>query len=221
MQYFSKDFIAFFKELEKNNNKEWFDENRNRYKNTIKEPFKNFVADVIRFISSEDPEIRLEPKDCIFRINRDIRFSKDKTPYKTNVSCAITPGGKKDMVSAGIYLELSACSLKIYSGVYQPNKEELLRIRRHISDNLSDLKNLLNKQSFKNDFGELRGEKNKVIPKEFKELSLSEEIIKHKQFYFYRTHRHSLITSDTLMAQIMKDYHTISPLIQFFREAIT
>lgn len=220
MQYFEKDFIRFFKELEKNNHKDWFDENRKRYTKVVKEPFKLFVTDLLRFVSSRDPEIRLEPKDCIFRINRDIRFSKDKTPYKTNVSCAIASGGRKDMVNPGIYVELSAVEIRVYSGVYQPGKEELTKIRRHIAHNLEEFKKLTTTKSFKSTFREIRGEKNKVIPKEFKELSLKEEIIKHKQFYFYRTHSNSLITEETLMAQLMEDYSIISPLIAFFKEAL-
>ena len=96
MQYFIPDFIEFFKELAANNNKDWFDINRKRYTDVIKEPFKKFVLDLIVEVGKVNPKIKdIEPKDCIFRINRDIRFSKDKTPYKMNVSALIAPGGKR------------------------------------------------------------------------------------------------------------------------------
>jgi len=220
MQYFDKDFIQFFKELENNNNKEWFDENRKRYEKIIKDPFKAFVSDLIRFVSSEDPETRVEPKDCIFRINKDIRFSKDKTPYKIGVSCSISPGGRKNMITPGLYVELNANEVRVYSGVYKPGKEDLLKIRRHISNNLPELKRLSSSKVFKENFNEILGEKNKVIPKEFKELAEKEEIIKHKQFYFYKTHSSSLIPTDTLFAQITEDYKALKPMMMFLREAL-
>ena len=77
MAYFNKEFIKFFKELNKNNHKEWFDENRKRYEKEVKEPFQKFIDEMIGMINSDDPDVRIEAKDAIFRINRDIRFSKD------------------------------------------------------------------------------------------------------------------------------------------------
>ena len=82
MAWFEKEFIAFFLELEVNNHKEWFHENKKRYEQYVKEPFYNFVAEMIKRINKDDPSIAIEPKEAIFRINRDIRFSKDKQPYK-------------------------------------------------------------------------------------------------------------------------------------------
>ena len=95
MPYFEKDFLEFFKELEKNNNKDWFDANRKRYEKVIKDPFKAFVQKMIDRMHELDSSVIIQPKDCIFRINRDIRFSKDKTPYKSNVSAVVGVGGKK------------------------------------------------------------------------------------------------------------------------------
>ena len=90
MKYFSSDYLEFFKELAPNNNKDWFDKNRKRYIDSVKEPFKKFVTDLIQEISKVDDEVQIEAKDAIFRINRDIRFSKDKTPYKLNNSAIIS-----------------------------------------------------------------------------------------------------------------------------------
>ena len=96
MAFFEKDFLDFFIELAPNNNKDWFDLNRHRYANSVREPFKKFVSHMIENMSKDMPELKdLEPKDCTFRVNRDIRFSKDKTPYKLRMSALITPGGKK------------------------------------------------------------------------------------------------------------------------------
>jgi len=97
MSYFTKDFIKFLKGLNKNNEREWFHANKKDYVTHVKDPFKAFVQLIIDKMQKVDPTVVITPKDAIFRINRDIRFSKDKTPYKTNVSAAISAGGRKDL----------------------------------------------------------------------------------------------------------------------------
>ena len=96
MTYFEKDFLTFFEELAGDNTKDWFDENRARYHRVIKDPRYVFVKDLIKAMEKDDPEINLEVKHAVFRINRDIRFAKDKTPYKTAVSAAVGRGGRKE-----------------------------------------------------------------------------------------------------------------------------
>ena len=92
MAFFTPDFLQFFIELAPNNNKDWFDINRKRYENSVKEPFKKFVQQLIGELAKSNPAFEsLEAKDCIFRINRDVRFSKDKIPYKMMVSAVIAP----------------------------------------------------------------------------------------------------------------------------------
>jgi uncharacterized protein (TIGR02453 family) len=96
MSFFTADYLAFFKELAANNHKEWFDANRKRYETSVKEPFKAFTQHLIDELAKKEPAFKeLKASDCIFRINRDIRFSKDKTPYKTQCSAVISPNGKK------------------------------------------------------------------------------------------------------------------------------
>ncbi|MDZ7845517.1 MAG: DUF2461 domain-containing protein [Owenweeksia sp.] len=104
--YFTKDFLDFFKELAANNDKDWFDDNRQRYAISVKEPFKNFIGDLIENIRSEDPRVQISAKDAIFRINRDIRFSPNKAPYKLDRSAIISPAGRKDHSVPGYYISL-------------------------------------------------------------------------------------------------------------------
>lgn len=95
MAYFDENFLKFFKSLNKNNHKEWFDKNKSTYEASVKKPFEKLVADLIFKMQKLHPGFQCEVKDAVFRINRDIRFSKDKTPYKTNVSAVICHGGRK------------------------------------------------------------------------------------------------------------------------------
>ena len=108
MQYFTEDFINFFKELAANNHKEWFHENKKRYESSVKKPFTVFVGKMIEEIQKVDADLMIEPKDCILRINRDIRFSKDKTPYNLHYTAFISRGGKKDKSIPGFFYSIFA-----------------------------------------------------------------------------------------------------------------
>ena len=115
MKYFDTEFIAFLQELTINNNKEWFQENRERYKINVEKPFKTFVADFIGGLQPYIPNLNVEAKDCVFRIYKDVRFSKDKTPYKNHVSAMISTGGRKNKTIPGAYIQFSAEDIRLYS----------------------------------------------------------------------------------------------------------
>jgi uncharacterized protein (TIGR02453 family) len=106
MSHFSKDFLAFFEELAGDNNKDWFDANRTRYHEVVKDPWYAFVQQIIDEVRKDDPDLHLEPKQAVFRINRDIRFSKNKQPYKTHVAAVISRGGRKELTYPGLYVHL-------------------------------------------------------------------------------------------------------------------
>lgn len=220
MAYFEKDFLDFFKELGRNNHKEWFDENRKRYESVVKDPFKAFVNDVILLMKSEDPLVDIEPKDAIFRINRDIRFSKDKTPYKTKVSAVVGRGGKKNKTSPGMYFELTPEHVRVYSGVFDLSKEQLYQIRTYIQDNLEEFNSIVNDPVFIKEFGELRGDKNKRLPKEFNETMEVQPLIANKMFYFFRQYEADLITKDELLEEMMATWQKAYPIRSFFMKAL-
>ena len=105
MHFFEQDFIDFFKELQQNNHRDWFHSQKKRYENSVKQPFLIFVQEIINQMQDMDQAITMEAKEAMFRINRDIRFSKDKSPYKTHMAAIISAGGKKDMTTPGMYLQ--------------------------------------------------------------------------------------------------------------------
>jgi uncharacterized protein (TIGR02453 family) len=218
--YFSPDFIQFFIELESNNHKDWFDENRKRYEQTIKEPFKSFVGDLAMHLAKYESTLVQEPKNLIFRINRDIRFSKDKRPYKTFVSAIISSGGKKDKIMPGMYFELSPEGLIIYGGVFQPGKEQLEDIRYHIANNPSEFKELINDTSFKRHFGEVLGEKNVRLPKELQPAAETEPMIYNKQFYFKTSLPPKVLLSSDLLFIMEKCFVAMKPINTFFMYAL-
>ena len=183
-QYFDISFYEFFLELSLNNQKSWFDENRKRYENEVKQPFIDFISDLLVCMSEFDRGYQgLTAKDCLFRINKDIRFSKDKSPYKLHCSASLHIGGRKKMWPGGMYIELGAESCGIYSGVYMPEKEDLLKFRNNIANNLIDFDKAIHKPNFIKYFGEVLGSKNKIIDSSLKESAAKQPLIFNKQFY--------------------------------------
>ncbi len=220
MKYFNQDFIDFFSELNKNNNRDWFNSNKQRYIESVKDPFYHFVEELIHNIHDDEKSINLTPKEAIFRIYKDVRFSKDKLPYKTTTSAIISPGGRKDFTTPGIYVEMDFNGIRFYGGAYFLEKNQLQNLREYIAGNLKQFQKLLNEKNFKSKFGELRGEQNKRIPKEFVEIAEQEPLMMNKQFYFVAELGPKKITSPTLVETLMKLYAIGKPMNKFLVKGI-
>ncbi|MGI9533108.1 DUF2461 domain-containing protein [Lutimonas sp.] len=220
MKYFSNDYLEFFKELAANNHKDWFDENRKRYETVVREPFKVFIGDLIKELAVNDPDLDLEPKDAIFRINRDIRFSKDKTPYKLNNSAIISSKGRKDKNHPGVYIELGPEKLAFYGGIYMPDSKQVQKLRTYFTEHLSDLKGLIEAPGFMDNFGSIEGEKSKRIPKEFRDVAEVQPLIVNKQWYYFTHQEPEVILSDTLMPSILALENAALPIKRFLTNAL-
>jgi len=182
----SKEYVSFFKELEQNNYREWFHENKKRYEEHVKAPFEQLTQDVIDRMKKLDPEIAVTPKECVFRIYRDVRFSKDKSPYKTHMAAVVSRGGRKDMSYPGIYFQINGHAVMMAGGVWQPDKERLYRIREKIAKDPKAFRKILDAKKFHDTFGELKGERNKIIPKEFREVGETVPEIYNKSFHYWK-----------------------------------
>lgn len=220
MAHLSSEFFNFFMDLAPNNNKDWFDLNRKRYKTHVKNPFDQLVAETIEKMHEIDPSINCETKDCVFRINRDIRFSKDKTLYKMNRSAIISRGGKKRKDIPGLYFEVDCEKIRIYGGAYAPNKEQLQQIREEITLYPETFNELTNGLDFKKTFGLLRGEKNKRIPKEFKHFGELQPLIYNKQFYWFAEYPPEISLEKTFTEVLAAHYSIMKPLTDFFIKPI-
>lgn len=220
MKFFTPDFILFFQELEKNNHKDWFTSQKKRYENSVKKPFELLVAEMIKRMKVDFPALTVEPKDCIFRINRDIRFSKDKTPYKTQTSALITEGGRKARNNPGIYLEITAKYVRIYGGIYEAEKNELEDIRYYISNNLTAFKKAYSDKNFIDNFGSIRGEKSKILPPDLKEPAAKEPLIFNKQFYYFSEFKSNILLDDNLVETIYNRFKVSMPITLFLRKAL-
>ncbi|MDC3337318.1 DUF2461 domain-containing protein [Flavobacteriales bacterium] len=220
MANLNTEFFNFFMDLAPNNNKDWFDQNRKRYKTFVKEPFDRLVGEVIEKIHEIDNQINCESKDCIFRINRDIRFSKDKTLYKMNRSAVISSGGKKRKDIPGVYFEIDCEKVRIYGGAYAPNKDQLQQIREEITLHTEIFNQLILDSDFVDTFGFVRGEKNTRIPKEFKDFGEHQPLIYNKQFYWFAEYPPDTALKDNFTDLIAAHYSIMKPLNDFFIKPI-
>jgi uncharacterized protein (TIGR02453 family) len=221
MKYFTSEFLDFYKDLAANNNRDWFQSERKRYESFIKKPMEVFVTDLIAAMAKHDKSlVGIRYSDAMFRINRDIRFSKDKTPYKTNSSAAVSASGKKADGEAGLYVELGPEKLALAGGIYMPDKDGLLRIRDAMTKQPKAFMKALEDPTFKKIWGSMQGEKNKIIAAEHKEAADAIPYVYHKQFYFWKELPIKHITSDKLMDVIMEHYIAAKPISKLLNDAL-
>jgi len=221
MKYFTSAFFKFFDELEKNNNKEWFEKNRPRYENDVKAPFKKLVTDLNEKLLKDFPDLNREIHKNIFRINRDIRFSKDKSPYKNNVAAVFSRKGTQDIDYPGFYIHIGSKDLMVGGGKYEVSKEQLQKIRQEIYYNNNSFKKILNDKSFKEKFKTLDGDKNKVLPPEYKEFAKEQPFIANKQFWYHAKLTRSDTTGDKLDILLLSYFKAGMKMNKFLLEAIT
>ncbi|MBI2259918.1 MAG: DUF2461 domain-containing protein [Flavobacteriia bacterium] len=219
--YFSKDFLQFFIDLSLNNNKQWFDNNRVRYEENVKKPFELFVQHMLGLLSKIDSSFEnVLAKECIFRINRDIRFSKDKIPYKTYTSAVLAPNGKKSKSINGIYFECTPDHLRVYGGIYEIEKEEIQKLREYISKTTTQFKKLYSNPEFVQLFGEIKGVKNKILPKNMQPFAEKEPLIYNKQWYFYAEFSAEKILDKNLDKILLECYKTGKPIEDYFNHVL-
>lgn len=180
----TKDSLDFLKDLTKNNNREWFHANKKRYESELKKPFEEFITELLEAYKTIDPETNITYKEVVFRIYRDTRFSKDKTPYKTHVGGLVSRYGRKGKEYPGYYIHVEPGRLMLGGGAYFMERATLQSTREYIMQNSAEFSKIINNPTFKDKFGEIQGEKNKRIPKEFREFEAEQPLIANKQFYF-------------------------------------
>jgi uncharacterized protein (TIGR02453 family) len=208
----------FLTELKKNNNKEWFDANRNLYE-SLKKDWIAFTENCIVQVGEVDSRIaNLEPKHCIFRINKDIRFSKDKTPYKTNFGMQLNPGGKKAEFM-GYYLHIEPNQSFMAGGAYLPSPPTLSAIRQEIDYNGKSFLKVIENKKFVALFGNLDGEKLTRPPKGYDATNPLIEYLKYKSYIANRKLSNIELTEPKVMKVIKETAETMKPLIDFLSEA--
>lgn len=221
--YFTKEFTKFFIDLSRNNHKDWFDENRKRYEQHVKTPFLDFTSDFIKEATKLDKRLNQDPKKAIFRINKDIRFSADKSPYKLHMAALVNGSFNKDWGNPnGMYYQMSAEGIWLGGGLYNVEKPLLTKIRTALAKKPKEIDALLKEKKFKKLFaGTFQGEKSKILPKEFKEAAEKQPLIYNKQFYYGAEANDPAILYQPDLLKIMKGYLEASlPVAKWLEKAV-
>ena len=215
----TKDYTKFFKELNANNNKEWFHANKKRYENDVKGPFLELLSELLPTLHEWDHRILTDEKKALFRINRDVRFSKDKTPYHTILKAGFSPNGKKSMLP-GYYLGISQDTVHVGGGLFNVKPLELKLVRNHIANNINDFLTITNAKEFNDRLGELKGNASKRIDKVHETVANKTPLMYNKQFYAMSSlSLANYYDSPKLKDAIIKHFKAIRPLNEFLNTA--
>ncbi|MFU8843962.1 MAG: DUF2461 domain-containing protein [Bacteroidales bacterium] len=210
---------GFLGKLKINNNREWFHAHKADYEKS-RGQFEAFLNALIAEIRKFDPSIgMLTPKDCIFRINRDIRFSSDKSPYKTNMGAYISQGGRKGEM-AGYYLHIDPEQSFAAGGLYMPQAEPLKKIRDEIYFNAGEFKSIIHKPSFVKVFGEPDGDKLTRPPKGYPADFPDIDLLKYKSFTVSHALVEETIRSVRLLEIVTAVFSEMHPFIGFVNNAL-
>jgi uncharacterized protein (TIGR02453 family) len=214
-----QEVLNFLSELKGNNNKEWFDQNRSRYEQSRKKVL--FLTElVIHEVAKFDPEIGIQyPKNCVFRIFRDVRFSTDKTPYKTNMGSFIAKDGRKS-TSAGYYIHIEPGSSFVGGGSYCPPADALKAFRTEIFDHPEEFKQLIYSDSFHKVYPDMYDDKLKTAPKGYPKDFPDIDLLKYKSFAFTSNLNDLEVTSDAYVDKIVKAMKELYPVNQFLNTAL-
>ncbi len=217
----TKALTTFLSELAENNSKAWFDANRKRYE-ALREEWLELIEAVIVGVAGFDSSIQnLEPKQCVFRINRDIRFSQDKSPYKTNFSMLISPEGRKTLLGPSYYMQIDGkAEMFVAGGIWMPEKEQFAAIRAHIAEYPERIESVLADKTFKAVFGDLsRSNTLTRLPKGYEDDVPHPDLIKLKSYIVQHTMRWKPKDDDTLEQELVRHFEAMHPLIEWLRVA--
>lgn len=214
-----QDSLKFLSELKENNSREWMEANKKRYQ-SVRAGFEEMIASLIQKIGAFDPDIAgLQVKECVFRINRDVRFSNDKSPYKITFSAYIGKGGKK-AEKAGYYLQISPAGSFLAGGRFMPSSEDLKKIRQEIDYNADAFLQLMQAADFKKYFGSLSGEALARAPKGYPIDHPMVDFLKMKSFLMEFPLAKAPASYEELSQQAAQVFKAMKPMNDFLNAAV-
>jgi len=214
-----KQVMEFLTDLAENNNREWFQQNKNRYDESRKKILfltEVFINEIRKFDSSVP---FLQPADCIFRIYRDVRFSHDKRPYKTNLGFFIAKGGRKSM-NAGYYIHIEPGGCFVGGGVYMPPAESLKLLREYIAENGAEFLSVINQPDFKKLYPVMFDDKLKTAPKGYSPDHEFIDLLKYKSFAFTHKLSDQEVLGEKYIETVIESFSKLSLVNQLLNSAL-
>ena len=210
-----KEIFTFFKKLEKNNNREWFNEHKPEFK-SLETELKGFYTAALEKLQKHDAIDKMK----IFRIYRDVRFSKNKTPYKTHLGGSFAR--TKPRLRGGYYVHIAPNNESfIATGFWEPHKDDLLRIRKELELDADEFRKLINAKKFKSIWGDLVGDEVKTAPKGFSKEHADIDLIRKKQFIFTKKFTDKEVISPDFLMEVDKSFKAIRPYFDYMSDVLT
>lgn len=212
--------LKFLSALKKNNNREWFQSRKEIFDEKVKAPMVELSAALMRDMQSFAPDYTGDPAKSVFRIYRDTRFSKDKTPYKTNIAASFKhrDSGKNNF--AGFYISVSPEGVDVGGGVYMPMPPDLLAMRTYIADHHEELRKVLASRQLRGLMGELWGDRVSRAPKGFGVDHPAADLIACKQYILFTTLEASVAGTSGLYREVSKRFKTMVPFVEYLNRPL-
>jgi uncharacterized protein (TIGR02453 family) len=211
--------FEFLTQLRENNNREWFQANKKKY-DKAKKDFELFIELSIEQIKIIDPEVSgINAKDCLFRIFRDVRFSEDKRPYKTNFGAFIAKNGRKSRYG-GYYIHIEPDECFLGGGCYMPASNVLKAIRTEIYHHPNEFRSIIESSEFKRHFPEMYGDKLKTAPRGFPKDFDHIDLLNYKHYAVGKSVSNEIVCSNKFVEEIDKTFKALYPLNKFLNEIV-
>ncbi|HEY6253233.1 MAG TPA: DUF2461 domain-containing protein [Candidatus Angelobacter sp.] len=219
-QGFSPQALSFLRSLKRNNRREWFQPRKDQYESLIKLPMLELIGCLNEEFARFAPDYVTPPQKATYRIYRDTRFSKDKSPYKTHISAIFPRHTAVKREGAVFYFHFTEKDLLVFGGVYMPEREELLAYRALLQEHHADLEEILRDKKLRRNVGELQGEQLARMPKGFPPDHPAESLLRRKQWYLEAILEPGLLTSSRLLPELAKHFEVMAPMVEFLNTAI-
>ncbi len=217
--HFSPEAVRFLRALERNNRREWFQPRKEQYERLVRDPMLELIESLNAGLAEFAPHYITEPRNAVFRIYRDTRFSPDKRPYKTNIAAVFAKGGSKSG-KAGLYFSFSAKELEIAGGLYHPERETTLAVREHIAQNQARLRRILAARQIGTLFSGVTGAQLSRAPKGFAPDHPAIDLIRMKDWILDATVDSAVACTPDLRATILTHFRAMLAFIEFLNEAL-
>lgn len=210
--------LGFVRALKRNNHRPWFQAHRAEYE-VARAHFEDFVAALLHELARTEPLTHVSPRDCIFRLNRDLRFTQDKTPYKPYMSACLAPGGRKSR-RMGYYLHLEPGHTLLAGGLHEPDPAQLACWRAAINRDPRPLKKIAAAASFRTYFGEVQGERLKTVPRGFPRDHPEADLLRLKSITVIRQIPDAQVLAPTFLRQALDTFQAMKPFLRYL-ESLT
>ena len=218
---FPPEGIRFLERLKRNNNRPWFQKHKAEYEELVRFPMQCLVASLAPRMADIAPEMDFNPRKSVFRIYRDVRFSKNKAPYKTNIAASFQIRGRKSLSELpGLYIGIEPGPIYIGGGLYMPGGDQLKAIRHAMVDRPDDYRAIVESKRFRREFGEVEGEMLQKAPLGFPADHPMIGHLKHKQFYAGKELRHTACFRASFLDVVVKVYEDIMPFVRWLDRAV-